>query len=299
MITVYLRGGLGNQMFQYALGLSLAKKNNTGLILDSVYLRDRTPRRNFSYRAYDLGAFALTARFTALSKVASTVPVPALWLGLDLVSLKAREVLGLQRVVREKDAHFDRTVLEQRGNLFLYGHWQSEKYFADVANEVRAAFRFREELSGAARAYGEEMQRTNSVSLHVRRGDFVAFKNVAQMMGDTNQAYYEKAEALIRSRVANPHLFIFSDDIDWCREYLKFSSPVTYVSSPVSGGAITDLHLMSLCKHHITANSTFSWWGAWLSQHPEKIVVTPAEWYKDGRLVEDDLIPANWIRLSA
>ncbi|MDO8601754.1 MAG: alpha-1,2-fucosyltransferase [bacterium] len=295
MITVFLRGGIGNQMFQYALGLCLAKKNHTELVLDTVFLSDRTPRKNFSYRAYDLDVFKLTPRFTLLSKIARALPIPAFWLGLDLAGIKLRALLGVQKVVREKSDHFDSDVLSQRGNLLLFGRWQSAKYFADLAAQVREAFYFRLLPAGHAEALVQKIQSTNSISLHVRRGDFVAFKNVAQMMGETNLDYYQKATALIASRVKNPEFFIFSDDIAWCKEHIKLSYPTTFVKP--SAIAAVDLQLMSLCKHQITANSTFSWWGAWLNQNPDKMVVTPERWYADSRGVEADLIPEGWIKL--
>jgi hypothetical protein len=295
MITVYLRGGLGNQMFQYALGLNLAKKNNTKLVLDTVYLRDRTPRKNFSYRTYDLGVFAANPRFTALSHIANALPVPALWLGIDLAGLKLREGIGAMKVVKEKSDRFDPDVLSKRGNLFLFGRWQSEKYFSEVGSEVRAAFAFRQPPAGEAVGVAQQINDSASVSIHVRRGDFAAFKNVAQMMGETNLSYYQKAIDLIASRVKAPHFFVFSDDINWCKQNLKLAHPATFVTP--SAAAATDLQLMSLCKHQITANSTFSWWGAWLNASPEKIVITPARWYADGRGVEVDLLPSSWIKL--
>jgi len=298
MVTVFLRGGLGNQMFQYALGLHLAKKNNTTLVFDTVYLRDRFPRKNFAYRTYDLDVFAITPRFTALSRVANAAPIPGIWLGADLLGATVREFAGMQKMVREKSDFFDPAVLEERGNLLLFGRWQSEKYFEEIAEEVRITFQFRESLTGEAKELGKRIRSANSVSLHVRRGDFAAFKNVAQLMGKTNLPYYQRAATYIGERVKNPEFFIFSDDIAWCKENLKLSYPATYMPPSATGSkAAFDLELMSLCKHNIIANSTFSWWGAWLNRNPEKIIVTPRIWYADGRGSEPDLLPERWIKI--
>jgi hypothetical protein len=296
MVTVFLRGGLGNQMFQYAAGLAVAKKNNTDLVLDTVFLNDRWPRRNFSYRTYDLDIFKLEPRFTALSKCSSSVSIPGLWLGMDLGLIKAGAALDRFHVIKEKqEIVFDLAVFG--GNVFLWGRWQNEKYFSDIADDVRAAFAFRNPLVGEAAAIADDIRSSNSISVHVRRGDFVAFKNVAQFMGNFDRSYYDRAFAYIAARVNQPKFFVFSDDIDWCKENLKTSHPTVYVPASAEGPkAAFHLELMSLCKHNITANSTFSWWGAWLNGNPEKIVVAPKKWYADGR-DETDVVPREWIPL--
>lgn len=298
MVTVFLRGGLGNQMFQYALGLHLAKKNSTMLTLDTVYLRDRFPRRNFSYRTYDLDVFTIMPRLTALSKAADALPIPGFWLGLDLGGIKIRELAGVQKMIKEKSDRFDPTVLDERGNIFLFGRWQSEKYFTEIAEEICNTFQFRHPLEGEAVVLGQRIVACNAVSLHVRRGDFAAFKNVAQMMGDTNLSYYQKAAAYMADRVKDPEFFIFSDDIAWCKENIKLAYPVTYMPPSAAGPkAAFDLELMSLCKHNIIANSTFSWWGAWLNNNPGAIVIAPKQWYGDGRGGAEDMVPERWVRI--
>jgi hypothetical protein len=161
-------------MFQYALGLNLAKKNSTKLALDTTFLNDRFPRRQFTYRTYDLDVFNVEPRFTALSKISSAVPIPGVWLGLDLASMTVKKTLGLERLVKGKDdGEFDPEVLKASGDAVLWGFWQSEKYFADAAADVRSAFTFRRPLEGLAKELAEKMKSCNSVSLHVRRGDYL------------------------------------------------------------------------------------------------------------------------------
>ncbi len=299
MVTVFLRGGLGNQMFQYAAGLSLAKKRGDTLRLDTVFLNDRFPRRNFSYRTYDLDIFAFDPRFTALSKCSQDFPIPGVWLGIDIGLMKLKNLFGRQCLIKEKkEFSFDPDIFKRKGDVLLWGRWQNEKYFADIADEVRTVFTFKYLFVGEAAMIANDIQSCDSVSVHVRRGDFAAFKNVAKMMGETDLSYYGRAVAYVAGHVGNPKFFIFSDDIDWCKDNLKLPFPTVYISAS-TGGSKTAFHLqlMSLCKHNIIANSTFSWWGAWLNRNPEKIVIAPKKWYADGRDEKNEIMPESWIKL--
>ncbi|MEN9341795.1 MAG: hypothetical protein RIQ54_51 [Candidatus Parcubacteria bacterium] len=298
MITVFLRGGLGNQMFQYAHGVHLARKNNTTLVIDTVYLQDRTPRKNFTYRNYDLDIFTITPQFSFLSRLAQKFPAPLLWLSLDMIIIKINSIAGIQKLLHEKDEYVNPDALNMSGNLLTVGYWQSEKYFRENADDVRNAFQFRIPLEGEANRIGEKILATNSVSLHVRRGDYAADKKVMQDMGETNITYYQEAARYIAQQVSNPIFFIFSDDIEWCRKKILLPFPVIYVSASSAGPKGSHhLQLMSLCKHNIIANSTFSWWGAWLNKNPYKIVIGPQKWYADNRKEGDDVIPREWIRI--
>lgn len=298
MVTVFLRGGLGNQMFQYAAGLGIAERNNASLLLDAVFLNDRFPRRQFAYRTYDLGVFELDQRLTTLSRISSTFPIPGVWLACDLALVKGKTIFGAQTILRERREHeVDPAVARASGDVILWGRWQNEKYFQNVEQQLRSAFRFRQPLAGAAEHIANEIVATSAVSLHVRRGDYAAFKGVEALHGKTDLAYYERGVRYISERVHNPHFFIFSDDIAWCRENLHLNVPATYVPSEAAGPHDAfHLQLMSLCDHHIITNSTFSWWGAWLDPRPEKIVVAPKRWYND-REEQPDIIPAGWMLL--
>lgn len=297
MVTVFLRGGLGNQMFQYALGLNLAKKNRSRVVLDAVFLQDRLPRRNFTYRTYDMDVFAINPPFTALSDAANTFPIPGVWLGLDVASILARRVSGSQTLIREKRKTFDPSVLAAQGDVLLYGRWQSEEYFADVADDVRTTFKFRHRLEGEAEALAEKIVAVNSVSLHVRRGDYVTFKILEQRMGGTDLAYYDRAAKYIGEHVTTPHFFVFSDDIQWCKKNIAMPFPTTYVDDISCGPkAAFHLELMSLCKHNVITNSTFSWWGAWLNKNSGKIVIAPKQWYTNPS-IKENIVPAGWIKM--
>jgi Glycosyl transferase family 11 len=303
MVTVLLRGGLGNQMFQYALGVALAQANGTHVKLDAVYLLDRLPRRKYTFRDCDLDIFTMnnTPNLTSLSQAAYRVPVPGFWLGIDAMSTGTRVLAGAERVVREKSHAFDSGILKERGDLLLVGYWQSEKYFADAMEELRKAFRFKHPLEGEAEGVSRQIRSSNSVSLHIRRGDYAAFKHVEQTMGPTNLSYYEKAAGYIneqskRMGIEVPTFFVFSDDIEWCKTRLKLPFPTVYLDQSSAGPkASHHLQMMSLCRNNIIANSTFSWWGAWLNANPEKIVIAPERWFADK--ANEDLIPQCWMRM--
>jgi hypothetical protein len=301
MVTVMLRGGLGNQMFEYALGVALAQANKTALKLDTVWLHDRLPKKkNTCFAHFNLDIFTLNDSpcLTNLSQAAQRVPVPGLWLGINLMTTGTRILAGAKKLIRERTDRFDSRILEERGDLFLIGYWQSEKYFADVAEEVRKAFRFKHPLEGEAKEISRQIRSTNSVSLHIRRGEYVALENI---VGKTDLAYYERAASYMNERsktmgIEVPTFFVFSDDIEWCKEKLKLPFPKVYLDQASAGPKDSHhLQLMSLCRHNIIANSTFSWWGAWLNANPAKIVVAPKRWYPNN--TKEDLVPERWIRM--
>lgn len=278
-VTVILRGGLGNQMFEYAAGLNLALKSGAKLMLDTTYLNDRFPRPQITHRDYDLDVFALKPEFTALSKISSAVPIPGFWLGLDLISFFVKKILKVKQ------------------NPVLWGFYAGEKYFAENENAIRAAFRFRESLTGEAASVAKKIKEENSIAIHVRRGDYT-LPRYEKLYGKTNVSYYEQAIAHMEEKVSNPKFFIFSNDIAWCRENIKPKSPTVYLDDATSGpkGSF-HLHLMSLCKHAILANSSFSWWAAWLNVNPEKIVVAPKRWHLDTSTESNDIVPSKWITI--
>jgi hypothetical protein len=300
MVRVFLRGGLGNQMFQYAAGLAVAQKYNLQLSLDTTYLSDRTPRKDFTYRNFDLDIFALNPGFTGLSRIAHAMPIPGLWLGIDVIGIGIKDVIGIQKLVKEKREYiFDPEIIkEPRTSVIFWGRWQSEKYFSEKASDVRSAFQFRFPLEGKAKELAREIQNSNSVSIHVRRGDYATFKNIEEKWGKTDLSYYSRAIEYMARKINSPHFFIFSDDSEWCKQNLKIVFPATYLDETSAGPkAAFHLELMSLASHNIIANSSFSWWGSWLNANPEKIVIAPKQWERGISTENSDIIPNGWITL--
>lgn len=278
MVTVVLRGGLGNQMFQYAAGLNLAAKKRKALLLDTTLLNDRFPRRQITFYKFNLDIFDLEPSFTALSRISEKVPVPGLWAGLDILKIGAARAFG--------------------GADLLFGFYQNESYFKESEELVREAFTFKYPLAGEAAEIAGKIQAVNSISLHIRRGDYVNFKNNEKIFGKMDVAYYERAMAYVAERVKNPHFFIFSDDIEWCKKNITSRLPLDYLL-PSSAGPNNSFHfrLMSLCRHHVIANSTFSWWAAWLDRNPDKIVIAPRQWQMIPPLDAGGIVPATWVRI--
>jgi hypothetical protein len=194
---------------------------------------------------------------------------------------------------------FDSNIYKVKDKVYLVGYWQTEKYFSCIESSLRKEIRLKEPISGQNAHMAEQIRDVNSISLHVRRGDYVSNPRYRRKFGVCSLSYYQLAIEMIARKSSNPHLFVFSDDIEWARENLETSYLITYVDHNSKRDAHQDLHLMSLCKHHITANSTFSWWGAWLCENPDKIVVTPERWFKQSDQKMHDLIPEGWHTIRA
>jgi hypothetical protein len=287
MIIVNLKGGVGNQMFQYAFGRKLALLNGDELKLETAGL-DRANAVGDIYRQFALDAFAIERN------VATAKEVRALKYPYGVFSKGWRWFTA--RILRKTNAGYDPRALTQTGDLFLDGYWQSPRYFADIRDTILADFQLRTPLSPVVTAYQEQIESCPSVSIHVRRGDYAKNPRVQKEFGICTAAYYQLAIEQIESRVAAPVFFIFSDDIAWVKENVSLPSSAIYVQGPGLRD-VEEMALMSMCKHNIIANSTFSWWGAWLNNNPDKIVIAPNPWYETIPY-DEQLIPSSWTLLQ-
>lgn len=285
MIIVKLIGGLGNQLFQYSLGRSLSIKNNDILKLD---LSDFEGNEN---RHYSLRHFNIIENF-ATEKDINDAKKSGIWKLADKLKPRYRRA-----VIKYKGYDFDPNVLKLSGNFYLDGYWQSEKYFQDIENVIRKEIILKEPLPSKYSELISDIKNSNSVSVHIRRGDYVTSKKFSKIYNLLDEKYYQGAVKFIAEKISNPKFFIFSDDIEWVKHNLDIPYPKTLVSGENETKDYEELVLMSLCKHNITANSSFSWWGAWLNQNPSKIVISPDRWFNDKADVAKDLIPQDWIRL--
>jgi hypothetical protein len=300
LVVVRLAGGLGNQMFQYAAGFALALRRGVELKVDLSWFgqHGRDTRRQFELDAFPIGAGVATPQDLAqfgrarrsrwpiqVTQILSRFPQAPGWLGRDRAGY------------RERHFHFDPRVLDLEPPVYLDGYWQSERYFADFADAVRMEFTPRKPLEPENAALAARVDGVHAVALHVRRGDYVLNPTTNRYHGTCEPQYYCNAVDYIAQRVAEPHLFVFSDDPQWVRSNLHFAIPTTFVdvNSPQRG--YRDMQLMALCRHHIVANSSFSWWGAWLSTWRQKIVVAPERWFNDDSINTRDLVPEGWVRL--
>ncbi|WMW24308.1 alpha-1,2-fucosyltransferase [Methanolobus sediminis] len=290
MIIVKLMGGLGNQMFQYAAGRRLALEHNTILKLDLSFLLDRTPRENFTYRPYELDVFNIQGEIASPSEINKFAPAN------NNIFNYIKQKLKISKIITEPHFHFDKGILSSPDNSYLDGYWQSEKYFKEIRDIIHTDFTFKVKPTNINQKLANEIGFCESVSIHIRRGDYVSNPETKKLHGYCSLEYYEKAIKKICCYVENPHFFIFSDDPDWAEDNLIYDCPIKFVTHNDSEKGYEDLRLMSLCKHNIIANSSFSWWGAWLNKNPEKIVLSPEKWFNDSSINTDDLVPDNWIR---
>lgn len=286
MIVVKLKGGLGNQMFQYAAGRALACRAGTELLLDT---RGYGPAYN---REFGLQKFRIAARTATMAELAA-------WPQWQRAPCKWLQRAGIRtRRYRELTFRFDPDWYSLGDGLYLEGYFQSAKYFDDIRKILLEDFQLATPRSAPVQRIADSAANSDSVMLHVRRGDYVSNPKAAAHMGACSPAYYRKAVAMIGSAVRNPQYFVFSDDIDWVRESLPLPGSPVYVSGHLDSPEI-DLMLMAQCRHHIMANSSFSWWGTWLSEHVSGMVIAPKLWFaRDNERIEDIFCP-NWLRLSS
>ena len=293
MITVRLIGGLGNQMFQYAAGRSLALKHACALQLDTA-----------DFVGYSLHqGFELASVFGIDCKQADRETRDSLlgWLRHGLVRrlLRRWPVLQIGDRVLVNEPHFQYWPGWQSlgSSAYLSGYWQSERYFNEFADQIRQDFQFAKPLDPLSVKIAKDMRAGVSVSLHVRRGDYASNPKTTAVHGLCEPQYYAEAIQVLQKRHGSMHLFIFSDDIEWARANLPLGEhPNTFVSHNKGADSWRDMQLMTLCKHHVIANSSFSWWGAWLNSSKSKSVIAPKRWFANGTNVSD-LFPKGWVTL--
>ncbi len=201
------------------------------------------------------------------------------------------------RYAWEKQFNFEPWILSLKDPVYLDGYWQSERYFKEIEPTIRDEFRAKEPLAGKNKELGDLVLSVNAASLHVRRADYVTNPLANLWNGTCDVDYYVRAISTIASTVENPHFFVFSDDIEWARQNIPLDHNAVYVDHNNAATNYEDLRLMSLCKHNIIANSTFSWWGAWLNRNPDKVVIAPQKWFQTPKMDTRDLVPDTWITL--
>ena len=295
MIIVRLFGGMGNQMFQYALGRVLSIKNNTELVLDTVHLTDHGKR--FWYpkhvnRNYDLDLFSIQARIATQSDIPRKYRVWGNTFLKDIIYILTRKLF--KNPYKEKYFHFDPNILTAPDDSYVEGFWQSYKYFENYTDVIRKDFQIVTPLSQEIKNLGNEIQNSESLCVHVRRGDFVnnAYHEVV------NLEYYKKAFQIISKQFLIKKVYVFSDDITWCRENIHFPIETMYIEDLFAGErGIGHFWLMQQGKYFIIPNSTFSWWAAWLSERKDKQVIAPKKWFADETINYNDVYPIDWIRI--
>lgn len=277
IIIANLIGGLGNQMFQYAAGLSMAIQKNV------PYKIDTSDFRNYKLHKYSLDKWNISAAIATSSEVQP---------------LKSKRLFFLKnKEYREFGFNFDAELFKQSPPVYIKGYWQSEKYFINVRDLLLKEFTPKNPLSEFSQGILNLLEKSSlSISLHIRRGDYLLEKN-QKIHGVCGLDYYESAILQFENQYKNATFFIFSDDIQWAKDNLKFNSNKIWVDGNDSSKNFEDIYLMSRCNHNIIANSSFSWWGAWLNNHGDKKIIAPKAWFHSDQYNASDLCCPSWVLL--
>jgi hypothetical protein len=301
MIIVRISGGLGNQLFQYALARSIKEKTGYDVRLDSHYFNHQNT--NEAKREYGLTAFAIS--------LPEATPKDLQDIGFHYIHSKSKLHAMLRKLGMIQDygkAWYQKRYIiepsfdyheEMNGMLntksYISGIWQSEKYFSSISSILKKELVLKDGLQSTAKNIQAAINQSHSVSVHIRRGDYVGLTKLRPLGLD----YYTQATAYIKTNIKKPHFFVFSDDSEWVKNNFTLPGDVTFVSSTGSNQITPseELILMSSCAHNIIANSSFSWWGAWLNNHEAKIIIAPKNWYTVA-INTRDLVPNSWIRIE-
>jgi hypothetical protein len=302
MIIAKLRGGLGNQMFQYAFGRHLAQKQY------SVIKLDLSAVGKGKYRPYSLHCFNIQ------KQIANKTDINFFMRGKYLTQFKKLSYVLLRKIGYQNKINsllhkgeiiieefgdfskYNHNIINKTGSLYLIGFWQTEKYFLPIRNILLREFTIKYTQDSKNKQLSEIVQGCNSVSVHVRRGDYISNSDFFKFHGVCSIDYYIKAADYIAQLIDDPHFFIFSDDPLWTKSNIDLPYTTHFIDHNANQD-YEDLRLMSQCKHNIIANSSFSWWGAWLNQNPAKVICAPRQWYKNENINTTDLIPLDWVKL--
>lgn len=293
-VVVKLMGGLGNQMFQYATGRALADYHHVALKLDITgYEEDRL-------RKYELSMMNIRADIATpkeLMAIGIQSDTKLLWAPFVKKIFSGKRFNHRSLYFKEKSFVFDPEMRNLKTPIYLDGYWQSERYFSDIFSALQSDFSLKTSFDKSNKSMLDQIICSNAVSLHVRRGDYVSNPTTSQYHGVCSLDYYRAAIDYMAKNTVNPHFFVFSDDMQWVADNLRIDHPRTLVQENGADRGAVDMALMKSCRHHIIANSSFSWWGAWLNPFREKIVVAPKRWFNQSNIDTKDLLPEKWVKL--
>ena len=282
-IKLKLTGGLGNQMFQFATGYSIAKKKNIELNLDLSWFNRRNLHNGFELD----NVFDIYSKINFLNKPFS------------FKRFKLKELfIKIDRTYKTFDEpyfHYTSEIDNIPEHSFLRGYWQSEIYFKEYKNEIKNIFTFNRSLNGENNKIAQDIINNKSVSIHIRRGDFLLKRNHKHQVDLTK--YYSEAIKIVKKNYTSPKFYIFTDDFDWVSKNNLINSNYVFVNINQGMNSFIDMQLMSLCNINILANSSFSWWGAWLNNNNDKTIFAPKNWFSDKSINTDDLIPKTWNKI--
>ncbi len=300
MILLYLKGGIGNQLFEYAAGRSLSLHLNTNFKIDKSYYDQKHYEREGKLNDfYHIPSFRdiLTA-FNITAPDASDREINQFHQHFVSKVADRLKPNHLRKKYIQPHIGFDPNFFRIKGDTLIKGFFQSEKYFLAYADEVRKELSFKEDIRLRNRTISEKINACNSISVHIRRGDYVHHAVASAVLGALGEKYYGDAKIFLENKLQKSlTYFVFSDDLDWVRTNLTMYENVHFIDKNDAMSDVDELYLMSQCKHNIIANSSFSWWGAWLNDNPDKIVIAPKKWFNNAPKGTQDIVPEAWLRI--
>ena len=288
IVITHMIGGLGNQMFQYAAGYALSRRLNASLKFDISEFAE--------YKAHN--GLEISKIFNCAIKRPSPKELDNV-LGRNARKglLKRIKILTLSYLYPQHvliDRYKSENWISLKAPIYIKGYWQSEKYFKEYSHEIRRIFDFRSAMDGRNQEISNSISNGDSISLHIRRGDYITNRKANLELGTAPMSYFKSAIAYITKKVASPRFFVFSDDQLWAKSNLNTGFPTDYIENNKGPCSFFDMQLMSRCRHHIITNSSFSWWGAWLNPDREKIVIGPRKWFANHKRAHNPC-PPEWV----
>ena len=288
MIIGKIIGGLGNQMFQYAFYkyLSLHKKSNLQLDLSSFNDYEL-------HNGYELEkVFGIREEIASVDEIDRYKSKYPLLFKIENKLFSKNNIFGPKHFKENNFLINDKIFNKNINDFYVEGYFQTDKYIREIESEIRDLYRFSTELTDKE----ETLLENNCVSIHIRGGDYLTNEKDRKLFGDIcTSDYYKKAIQYMKENVKDPSFLIFTNDVDYSQEILD-NEQFKIIDWNKGENSFRDMYLMSLCKHNIIANSSFSWWGAWLNTNNSKIVIAPDKWFNDTSINQEDIIPGNWSR---
>lgn len=293
MITIKLSWWIWNQMFEFATAKSLAKKYNTKIILDKTFINNKFFLNNHTYRNYELeSVFWIKEDETFFSKLSSKYNIINKLIHPFIYQLIYKSLFR-KKYIKENNWKFIENIWD---NTYLDWYWQNSKYFENIENDLKDIFIVKTKISKKNQEILDQINRNfkNSVSIHIRRWDYITNSQANSWHWTCSQDYYNKAITYIKNNIDNPFFIIFSDDMHWVKQNMFFWENNIFIEW---NSWEDDLRLMYNCGNHIIANSSFSWWWAYLWKNPNKIVIAPKKWLNNENYDYSNILLSNWIKL--
>lgn len=273
-IVVNLIGGLGNQFFQYALGYAICKENGQELLIDN------SDFKTYKVRTFELDKFNLELKYAPE----------------ELVKQLKKKHLFNKTLYKDKRFSFTPSMLKIKKSAYLKGYWQTEKYFKKYETDIRELFKLKDNSFIKNENLLYEIQSTNSVSVNLRLCEYITNPEIAKKHYVCKKDYYKNAINYVNQNLDNHKFFVFSDDVNLAKEFLPENNDYIFCDT---ANWQEDLYFMQNAKHNIVANSSFSWWAAWLNQNPEKMVLAPNQWFtKEAKINYKDVVPDSWTKIE-